>query len=140
MHPIIALCAVALLLAGCSTPGPARAPSSLDAAATNGIEEIARAAVAEDGIVGLAVAVAIDSHPVYQAGFGHADTERSIPVTEHTVFDIASTGKHFTAAAIMLLAERGQLSLDQRVREFVPELPAHFPDATIDQLLRRTDE
>jgi|GEM_PF-3086991 len=139
MHKVTALCAAVLLhVAGCSAPGPARAPSLLSAAATDEIEEIARAAVEDDGIVGLAVAIAIDGRPVYQAGFGHADTERSVSVTEHTVFDIASTGKHFTAAAIMLLAERGQLSLDQRVREFVPELPAHFPDATIDQLLRHT--
>ncbi|MFG0244233.1 MAG: serine hydrolase domain-containing protein [Phycisphaerales bacterium JB054] len=136
MHKATPLLVVMFLLLGCTSRSGVRAP--LSGATTAAIGQIGQAAIDEDGIVGLSIAIAVDGRPVYQAGFGHADTDRTVPVTAHTVFDIASTGKHFTAAAILLLAEQGRLTLDQRAREFVPELPAHFPDATIDQLLRHT--
>lgn len=120
---------------GAPGTGPVAALTAQDVEA---IREIGRNAVEEDGIVGIAVAVARDGRTVFAEGFGHADVARSVPVDENTIFDIASVGKQYTAVAILELAEQGKLDLDQRVRELVPELPEHFPDATIRQLLSMT--
>ncbi|KAA3604910.1 MAG: class A beta-lactamase-related serine hydrolase [Planctomycetota bacterium] len=94
--------------------------------------------VTEAGIVGLSIGISVGGEIVFAEGFGHADAVRSIAVDEHTLYDIASVGKQFTAVAILSLLERGALSLEDRVRAYVPDLPAHFPDATINQLLRHT--
>jgi len=124
-------------LSGCAAGGSPNSPRVTRSVAEE-IRAIGQRAVDEDGIVGVSVGVAIDGEIVFAAGVGHADAERSVAASPATVYDIASTGKQFTAVAILQLAERGRLSLDQRARSFVPELPEHFPDATIEQLLRHT--
>ena len=72
---------------------------------------------------GVAVAVIRDGDVVVRRGFGPADRERNVPVTPETVFDLASLSKQFTGAALLLLAQRGQLSMDDDVRQYVPEVP-----------------
>jgi len=94
--------------------------------------------VEQDGIVGLSIGVAVHGELVYAEGFGFADLDASVLAEERTIYDIASAGKHFTAAAILRLIEQGRLSLDDRAKDLIPELPDHFPDATVDQLLRHT--
>ncbi len=120
-----------LALTGCSSP-------RMTDAHREDIRSIAMRSVEADGIVGLSIGIAINGRTVYAEGFGHADAGRTIPMQPTTIFDIASVGKQFTAAAVLKLVDRGDLSLDQRVRSLVPELPPHFPDATIEQLLRHT--
>ncbi len=126
------------VFAGCA--GSYGSPTSprIDDSEVRAIRAIGQKAVAEDGIVGVSIAVAIDGQIVFSGGFGHADAERSVAATSATIYDIASAGKQFTAVAVLELVERGTLSLDQRVRSLVPELPDHFPDATVEQLLRHT--
>lgn len=102
------------------------------------IDRIAARAITEGGIVGLSIAIAQGDDIVYDKGFGHIDTEASIPADADTIYDIASVGKQFTSAAIMKLVERGDLALDTPVRDLIPELPANFPNPTIEQLLRHT--
>jgi CubicO group peptidase (beta-lactamase class C family) len=72
---------------------------------------------------GCAVAVVQRGKVVHAKGYGMADLERDVPITPDTVFDIASTSKQFTAAAILLLAADGKLQLDDDIRKHVPELP-----------------
>ncbi len=117
---------------------PVGASAPLDADVTAAIQDIGHQFVDDEGLVGLAIGVVRDGRIVFSEGFGHADALRSRTVDDDTIFDIASVGKQFTAAAILKLVERGLVTLDQRVRTVVPELPDHFPDATIDQLLRHT--
>ncbi len=122
-------------------PTAALARTSVESIAAEtviGIESELRSAIEDGGLVGVSVAVAAGGAPVYAQGFGHADAGRSIPATKDTAFDVASIGKHFTAVAILLLRDEGRLSIDQKARDWVPELPDHFPDATIEQLLRHT--
>ncbi len=127
----------ALSISGCAANpstgsiGPTRVPHAA-------IDAIGQRAVAERGIVGLSIAIAQDGEIVYARGFGHADAAHTRPATERTVYDIASVGKQFTAAAIVQLVERGDLAYDTRVRTLVPELPSNVPDATIEQWLRHT--
>lgn len=87
---------------------------------------------------GCALGVYRDGEIVYSRGYGMADVERHVPITPHTVFDIGSTSKQFTAASIVLLAQQGKLSLDDDIRRYIPELPAYSRPITIRQLLNHT--
>src|SRR5258708_27371587 len=60
---------------------------------------------------------------MYQKAFGYADRTFKVPNTLNTKFHIASVSKPITAAAILLLAERGKLLLDDHVSKFAPEFP-----------------
>ncbi|REN18254.1 class A beta-lactamase-related serine hydrolase, partial [Mycobacterium tuberculosis] len=66
-----------------------------------------------DGQVpGAAVLVLHDGKPVFRRGYGLAVLEDRTAVTAQTNFRLASVSKQFTAAAILLLAEDGALTLD----------------------------
>jgi CubicO group peptidase (beta-lactamase class C family) len=56
-------------------------------------------------------------------GYGMADYEWDIPNSPQTKFQIASVSKSFTAAAIMILEERGHLSVDDPLSKFIPDYP-----------------
>ena len=58
----------------------------------------------------------------YCAAFGYRDIERKIPMTENTIFAIASMTKPITAVAAMRLVEQGKLSLDDPVSKYIPAL------------------
>ena len=87
---------------------------------------------------GCAVTVVDDGKQIYRKGFGMASLELDAPITPQTVFYIASTSKQFAAAAIALLAEQGRLSLDDDVRQYVPELPQYQRTITVSQLIHHT--
>jgi CubicO group peptidase (beta-lactamase class C family) len=59
----------------------------------------------------------------YRNGFGMANLEHDIPMTPFTISEIGSVSKQFTAAALVLLAQDGHLSLDDEVRRHDPPLP-----------------
>jgi CubicO group peptidase (beta-lactamase class C family) len=87
---------------------------------------------------GCALAVVERGRVVLARGYGFADLGRRLPITPRTRFDIASTSKQFTAASVLLLAARDQLSLDDDVRKYVPELPRHDTVITLRHLLHHT--
>lgn len=92
----------------------------------------------EPGDPGVSVAVSVGGRLVYERWVGQADLERAVPIDADTRFHIGSISKQFTAFAIMLLAEEGALSLDQDVRDFIPELAARPTPVTIRHLLNHT--
>lgn len=94
-------------------------------------------AIADDG-PGCAAAVAVHGEGVWDGGFGTADLESGDPITEETVFDIASTSKQFTATAVLLLAEEGQLDLDAPLSDVLEGLPAWSGGVTLRQMLTHT--
>jgi CubicO group peptidase (beta-lactamase class C family) len=87
---------------------------------------------------GCALAVVDHGRVVFARGYGLADLERGSPITPRTVFDVASVSKQFTAASVLLLAERGRLALDDDVRRYLPELPPYGAAITLRQLLHHT--
>ena len=87
---------------------------------------------------GCAFAVIKDGRIVYKHGYGMANLDHDVPITPSTVFYIASVSKQFTAAAIALLAQQGKLSLDDEVRNYVPELPDFGSPITIRHLIHHT--
>jgi CubicO group peptidase (beta-lactamase class C family) len=87
---------------------------------------------------GCAVALLRDGATVYSRGYGFADIDHGIPITPNTLFHIGSVGKQFTAFAIHWLANEGKLSLDDDVRQHVPELHDFGTRITLRQLLHHT--
>jgi CubicO group peptidase (beta-lactamase class C family) len=87
---------------------------------------------------GCAVGVARDGAPVLTKAYGMADLEHDVPNTPDTIFEAGSVSKQFTAAAVLLLAREGKLSLDDPARTYVPELPDYPAPVTIRQMLTHT--
>jgi CubicO group peptidase (beta-lactamase class C family) len=87
---------------------------------------------------GCAVGVFRNGKVAYERGYGMASLEHSVPITADTVFYIASVSKEFTAAAVVLLAEEGKISLDDDIRKYVPEIPAYERPITLRHLIHHT--
>ena len=67
-----------------------------------------------------------------------ADLEREVENAPDTIFEAGSVSKQFTAAAVLLLARDGKLSIDDPVRKYVPELPDYGVPLTIRHMLTHT--
>ena len=87
---------------------------------------------------GCAVGVSEDGRAVMTRAYGMADLEHDVANTPATIFEAGSVSKQFTAAAIVLLAQEGKLSLDDEARKHVPELPDYGKPITIRHLLTHT--
>ena len=69
-----------------------------------------------------------------ERGYGRADYELDVPVGSHTRFRIASVTKSFTAAAVLLLVDKGVVDLDEPVGRYLSEFP-HGERITVRHLL-----
>lgn len=87
---------------------------------------------------GCGVAISRNGALIYERGFGLANIELGVPITPASVFPAASISKQFAAMSILLLAERGQLSLDDPVWKFIPEWANREHRVTIRHLLTHT--
>ena len=121
------LCACLLALSGA-----ARAQDLLPK-----FDEYAQAAAKAEGFSG-AILVARDGKVLVSKGYGMADLENDVPNTPETKFRIASVTKQFTAAAVLLLQERGKLSVQDSVCKHVAPCPEAWQPVTIHHLLSHT--
>ncbi|HSG46173.1 MAG TPA: serine hydrolase, partial [Longimicrobiales bacterium] len=87
---------------------------------------------------GCAVGVSLGSETVLERAYGMAELEQGIANTPATIFENGSVSKQFTAAAVVLLALEGKLSLDDDVRRWVPELPDYGQTIRLRHLLNHT--
>jgi len=87
---------------------------------------------------GCALGVSKNGVVVYQRGYGMASLELGVPITPASVLPAASISKQFTAMSILLLAKRGQLSLDDEVQKYIPEFADHGSRIMIRHLLTHT--
>jgi CubicO group peptidase (beta-lactamase class C family) len=87
---------------------------------------------------GCAVGVYKDGQIVYEHDYGMASLNDDVPITPETVFHVASMSKQFTAASILLLAQQGELSLDDDVHKYIPELPDLGERITLRHLMHHT--
>ncbi|MBO4360527.1 MAG: beta-lactamase family protein [Eubacteriaceae bacterium] len=74
---------------------------------------------------------------VSKGALGWRDPDNSIPLTEDSIFQLASVSKQFTASAVMLLVRQGKLSLEDRITKFFAELSS-YQDVTVRHLLTHT--
>ena len=74
---------------------------------------------------------------VSKGACGWRDPENTLPITENTIFQLASVSKQFTAAAVMLLTRQGLLQLEDKIVKYFPELTA-YEGVTVRHLLTHT--
>ena len=87
---------------------------------------------------GCVVGAAQHGRVLLERAYGMADLERSVPLTVSSILEAGSVSKQFTAAAVLLLARDGKLSLDDPVRRWVPEVPDFGRPLTIRHLIHHT--
>jgi CubicO group peptidase (beta-lactamase class C family) len=92
----------------------------------------------QGAVPGACVAVLHHGTSMLQRTYGLADVENQVAATPATNYRLASITKQFTAAAILLLAEDGCVSIDERVREWLPGVPNAGDGITIRHLLTHT--
>jgi D-alanyl-D-alanine carboxypeptidase len=88
--------------------------------------------------LGAAAIVVKDGAVIFRKAYGLADLELTVPVRPDMVYRIGSETKSFTAVAVMVLVERGVLSLDDAIRQHLEDLPVRFDSVSIRQLLSHT--
>jgi CubicO group peptidase (beta-lactamase class C family) len=90
------------------------------------------------GVPAVQIAVAERGRIIYSEAFGVTDKQSAAAATPRSVMQIGSITKQFTAAAILRLAERGALTLDDRIETFVPEFNPRGRTITLRRLLSHT--
>jgi CubicO group peptidase (beta-lactamase class C family) len=115
----------------------AKSAPALDAPRVAQIEHLFRD-FSHPNAPGASVMVIQNGKPIFAKGFGLADLEKKTPCTTNTNFRLASVTKQFTAMAVLILVERGKLSLDERLTNFFPEFPAYGNQVTVRHLLTHT--
>jgi len=105
------------------------------------IVELTQAKMREYQVPGVAIGI-FDNGVVTTRGLGVTNVEDPLPVTEHTVFPIASISKTFAATMAMRLVEQGKLDLKAPVQRYLPDFKvrdaAVSKDVTIWNLLTHT--
>jgi CubicO group peptidase (beta-lactamase class C family) len=101
------------------------------------MEEVVQTYVQNKTFMGT-VLVARGSEVILSKGYGSANLEWNIPNTPSTKFRLGSITKQFTAASILLLDERGKLTLDDPIKKYVPDAPREWDQITIFNLLTHT--
>lgn len=87
---------------------------------------------------GAAVGIIKDGKLVYSKGYGMADLEHDVPITDSTIFYIGSVSKQFVTMCLLLLEEQGELSLDDRVQKYLPDFPEYSAPLTIRHFIHHT--
>jgi CubicO group peptidase (beta-lactamase class C family) len=95
------------------------------------------AALEASGAASVSVAVVQNGAITYSKAFGKANVEENRPANVSTRYAIGSVSKQFTAAALLLLAERRKISLDDKVAKYFPDL-TRAREVTIRELLSHT--
>ncbi|UCC39615.1 MAG: beta-lactamase family protein [Candidatus Aminicenantes bacterium] len=104
-----------------------RATSPSNIKLINALKTIIPHAMRYKGTPGLNIALARDGKVIWEAGFGYADLEKGIPMTPETVMHSGSMGKTYTATAIMQLAEKGVIGIDDSINKYLKEFQVTNP-------------
>jgi len=102
------------------------------------VDEFVKTEMDRHQIPGLALTIIRAGHETRSAAYGLANVELKAPVRAESVFEIGSITKQFTAACILLLAQEGKLSVDDRISRYLSEAPPGWSNITIRHLLNHT--
>ena len=100
------------------------------------MQDLARAMQEKDGFNG-AWLYAENGEIVSKGALGFRDPADTLPITEDSIFQLASVSKNFTAAAVMLVVRQGRLGLEDKITTYFPELTA-YEGVTVRHLLNHT--
>lgn len=122
--------------------GPCRGftkpPTGLTPHQQAAIDRYVTAEMARERIPGVEVGVYRDGRPVLEKGYGLADVEWAVKVTPDTQMQSGSVGKQFTATAVMMLVEAGQVGLDDPIVKYFPDAPESWKPIRVKNLLSHT--
>lgn len=106
---------------------------SIDTAAVDAIIEDARK---EWSCPGAAVVIVKDDKVIHLKGYGVKEYGKSDPVTPDTIFNTGSTGKSYTALAVAIMVDQGEMNWDDPVRKHIPYFKLADPEADANVTLR----
>jgi uncharacterized protein YbbC (DUF1343 family)/CubicO group peptidase (beta-lactamase class C family) len=110
----------------------------MDSALEERVDQLVAKSIADGQMCGCVVLIGRKSGIVFEKAYGHRQIEPSQEdMTTDTLFDMASLTKPTaTATAVMILIERGQLRLQDKVSKFFPDFAAKGKqDMTVEHLL-----
>ena len=133
---ILTSCAPAAKVVPTSTfipvpPTPTSTPSTLEARIDKYMQ------LAHGSFSGI-IFVAQKGKVLINQGYGLADRELDVPNAPQTKYAIGSMTKAFTAMGIMILQERGQLSVQDPICNYIADCPATWKPITLHHLLTHT--
>ena len=131
---LIRLSAVALCLALFASDAAAEAALSPDEIAS--VDKLVRKALGESGVPSASVAIVRDGQIAFAKAYGLRRLDPREAATPQTRYRIASVSKQFTAAAVLMLVDERQVSLDDPVAAYLPEIKPN--SATVRQTLSHT--
>lgn len=138
VNQITALLALCLLLvAQVSAQTAVALPSPSAQEITRKVDDYMAAAMRVNRFSG-AVLLARDGQPIESRGYGMANIELGVPNSPETVFRLGSVTKQFTGMAIVLLQERGKLSVNDSICKYLSDCPQAWQPITIKNLLTHT--
>lgn len=142
MKPSRRALAILAAMAACSKGGGNKAaeppPPPLDPKdVPANIDRIASKVIADLGTPSAVVAAVADGKIVYVHAYGNGRIEPKVAATTAMRYSIGSISKQLTATAVLLLAEDGKLTLDDKVGKYVPGL-TRGDDVSLRQLLSHT--
>jgi methyl acetate hydrolase len=120
-----------IALAPCSADAQNRLPGSA------GIDRYLEQAVAEMRIPGIVAMVADADGVLYGGAFGERDSAHGLPMTNDTIFRIASMTKPVTSVAVMMLVQEGDIELDAPISKYLPDFPAERVFESFDPSTKR---
>jgi CubicO group peptidase (beta-lactamase class C family) len=131
---------VGLVASSCATPPGNISTTAVEVDQDMGarVDVATEDALLEVGAAGLSIAVVRQGRLILAKGYGYADLAERVPASAATIYRLASITKEFTAAAILHLAEAGQLALGDPISDFLPDYPGAGRRITIRQLLSHT--
>src|ERR1041384_710001 len=97
-----------------------------------------REQMAKHKIPGAVLKIIQNGRDVKTCAYGLANLELNVPTRVDSVFEIGSLTKQFTATCILLLAQEGKLSVEDRITKHLPHTPAAWTNVTIRHLLTHT--
>lgn len=89
-------------------------------------------------VPGAALGIVKEGKIIYANGYGSADLEHDLNITQSSVFYIGSVSKQFVTFAVLLLEEQGKLNLDDKIQKYLPDFPEYETPLTIRHFIHHT--
>ena len=126
----------ALLFSACSSMRAQ--PGESDIKLAQDADAYLKGELSSKRIPGMSICVVRNGTTILAKGYGFANLELSARASEHTVYELASLTKPFTATAVMMLVEADKISLEDRLAKYFPALPTSWERVSVGHLLRHT--
>lgn len=102
----------------------------------NEIDTIVNEALKTFNVPGVAIGLVVDNQVILSRGYGLRKVDEQLPVTQHTLFPIASCTKAFTTFLLGQLVDEGKVAFDDQVIKYIPEFSLIDQDLTVNLTIR----